>query len=146
MSKKRKSGGNKPPESKNTARSTSTVKWVLVVGIAIAALLGAYLVASARSSGGAGGAGDASGAGVQKAYVAVSTVYTPSTVNLKAGEPAEITFSQGQGCTSVVKSEALGFREDLSSGPRTVSLKPLQPGTYDFECRMNMVHGTIVVH
>lgn len=140
MSKKHKSAGAKSPAKSQKAagtKSVTTVVLVLCVGIVIAASLGAYLIASAQ--------GSKSASGVQKASVAVTNVYSPSTVELKAGAPAEITFSRGQGCTSIVKSQALGFHEDLSTGPRTVHLPALQPGTYDFECGMNMVHGTIVV-
>lgn len=115
-------------------RVSSKVAWVLVVGIAFAALLGAYVYASASQRGGA-----------QKVTVAVSTVYTPSTIQLKAGVPADITFGEGHGCTQIVQSRALGFREDLGSGPRTVRLAGLSAGTYDFECGMNMVHGQIIV-
>jgi plastocyanin len=83
--------------------------------------------------------------GVQKIAVAVTTVYNPNTIKLKAGVPAEITFSQAQGCTQVVQSTDLGFSEDLSAGPKTVKLQGLQPGTYAFSCGMNMVFGKIVV-
>jgi plastocyanin domain-containing protein len=44
-----------------------------------------------------------------------------------------------------VQSQQLGFAEDLTSGPKTVKLGALQPGTYTFACGMNMVSGTIVV-
>jgi len=83
--------------------------------------------------------------GVQKISVDVTTVYNPNTIVLKTGVPAEITFSQAQGCTQVVQSQDLGFSEDLSAGPKTVKLKALQPGTYSFSCGMQMVFGQIVV-
>jgi hypothetical protein len=84
--------------------------------------------------------------GVQKVAVDVSKgYYDPSTIELKAGVPAEITFSQASGCTGIVQSQQLGFSEDLSSGPKTVKLPALQAGTYQFACGMNMVTGTIVV-
>ncbi len=84
--------------------------------------------------------------GVQKIAVDVSKgYYDPSTIELKAGVPAEITFSQASGCTGIVQSQQLGFSEDLSGGPKTVSLPALQAGTYQFACGMNMVTGTIVV-
>jgi plastocyanin len=83
--------------------------------------------------------------GIQKISVDVTTVYNPNTIKLKAGVPAEITFSQAQGCTQVVQSADLGFSEDLSAGPKTVKLKGLQPGTYAFSCGMQMVFGQIVV-
>ena len=83
--------------------------------------------------------------GVQKISVDVTTVYNPNTITLKAGVPAEITFSQAQGCTQIVQSKDLNFSEDLSAGPKTVKLDALQPGTYSFSCGMQMVFGQIVV-
>ena len=71
--------------------------------------------------------------------------YDPSVIELKAGVPAEITFSESGGCTAQVQSRELGFAEDLSSGPKTVKLPALEPGTYGFECGMSMVFGSIVV-
>ena len=100
--------------------------------------------------GGAKGPATTKSATVAGAVQAISVdvskgYYDPSTVQLKAGVPAEITFSQASGCTGIVQSQQLGFSEDLSSGPKTVKLPALQPGTYQFACGMNMVTGTIVV-
>lgn len=83
---------------------------------------------------------------VQKITVDVSKgYYDPSTIELKAGIPAEITFGQGSGCLAQVQSQELGFFEDLTGGPRTVKLGALEAGTYSFTCGMQMVSGTIVV-
>jgi len=84
-------------------------------------------------------------AGVQRISIDVSGVYNPNSVKLKAGVPAEITFSQSDGCTQYVDSADLGFSEDLSGGPKTVKLQGLQPGTYAFYCGMQMVFGQIIV-
>lgn len=82
----------------------------------------------------------------QKIYVDIfSGIYDPSVLNLAAGIPAEITFAQSSGCTAYVQSEDLGFQADLTSGPQTIKLPGLQPGTYRFACGMNMVTGAIVV-
>lgn len=83
---------------------------------------------------------------VQKISVDVSQgYYNPDTIELKAGVPAEITFSQGSGCLGQVQSQELGFYEDLTAGPKTVKVAALQAGTYSFTCGMQMVSGTIVV-
>jgi len=66
-------------------------------------------------------------------------------LKFKAGMPAEVDFSAAQGCTGVAQSRSLGFAENLSTGAKTVKLQGLPAGTHDFECGMNMVHGTIVV-
>ena len=83
--------------------------------------------------------------GIQKIKVDASSGYKPNVIQLKAGVPTEITFSQSSGCTAIVQSADLGFQEDLSSGPKTVKIKALQPGTYKFACGMNMVQGQIVI-
>jgi plastocyanin domain-containing protein len=84
--------------------------------------------------------------GVQKVTVNVgASGYEPNVVKLKAGVPTEITFGQSQGCTGTVQSQDLGFQADLTSGPQTVKLAALQPGTYGFACGMGMVTGQIVV-
>lgn len=86
------------------------------------------------------------GGNVQKIAVDVSKgYYDPSSIVLKAGVPAEITFSQSSGCTQIVQSQDLNFSADLGQGPQTVKLAALQPGTYTFTCGMGMVSGQIVV-
>ena len=111
------------------------------------------------AAGGAGCAccgGGAPGGGTTKAAEVAGDVqtitvdlsqgyYDPTTIELKAGIPAEITFGQGGGCLAQVQSRELGFFEDLSSGPRTVKVPALEAGTYSFECGMSMVSGSIVV-
>lgn len=84
--------------------------------------------------------------GVQKIAVDVSSgTYNPNVIALKSGIPAEITFSNGPGCTAQVQSKSLGFSADMSQGPATVKIPAQQPGTYAFACAMEMVHGRIVV-
>jgi len=117
---------------------------------------------SSGSTGGAGSVGCAMGccgggsstpvegaatvdAGVQKIAVDASAGFSPNVLKLQAGVPAEITFSQGGGCTASVYSAELGFQADLTGGAQTVQIPALQPGTYGFACGMDMVSGQIVV-
>ena len=83
--------------------------------------------------------------GVQRITVDTANGYNPSVITLEAGIPAEITFRQASGCLAQVKSDQLGFFEDLAGGDRTVRLDALAPGTYGFSCGMEMVFGEIVV-
>jgi sulfite exporter TauE/SafE/plastocyanin domain-containing protein len=84
--------------------------------------------------------------GVQRITVDVSGgFFDPNVIRLKAGLPAEVTFTEGAGCLAQVMSDDLGFFEDLTRGGATVRLDALQPGTYGFSCGMRMVFGTIVV-
>jgi plastocyanin len=151
--------------------SAETTRYLIVGVLVVAAFFGAYRFARASkasadpsavalSSGAAatgpstsgvlGGTAGASAAtlegGVQKISVDASQGgYNPSVIQLKAGVPTEITFGQASGCLGTVQSSDLGFQEDLSSGPKTVKIKALQPGTYGFACGMNMVQGQVVV-
>lgn len=148
-------------------RGFETKQLLIVAALAVVAFLGAYSIARSGSSASSAGlatpqtagtqfpavnaTGRASAGaatienGVQKVAVQVGFTYTPDVIRLKAGMPAEITFGEGQGCTAVVQSEVLGFQEDLTTGPRTVKLQGLAPGSYEFACGMNMVRGQIVV-
>ena len=140
-------------QSRNAGLST-------VTGVAAASQSSPGVAGAAgNATGGAGGCCGGSGAastpiagtaqatgGVQKISVDLSSgSYNPNVLNLQAGIPAEITFGQSSGCTAVVQSQQLGFSEDLTSGPKTVKIGVLKPGTYSFACGMNMVTGTIVV-
>jgi len=83
---------------------------------------------------------------VQRIEIDASTgSYNPNTITLKAGVPAELTFSQASGCLGQVMSQDLSFSEDLTTGPKTVKLPALKAGTYQFSCGMQMVFGKLVV-
>lgn len=73
--------------------------------------------------------------------------YDPNVITLAAGVPAEITFTRASGCLGQVESPDFGFVEDLTSGDVTVRIdaEKLTPGTYSFNCGMQMVFGTIIV-
>ena len=145
--------------SKTTSKTSSgaTPARLAVVGLLAAlALFALYRLAPAR--GGAPTAGGtayapATGAavpvdadGVQRITIDTSSgSYSPGTVKLAPGVPAEITFKQAGGCLGQVMSEQLGFFEDLSTGDKTVKLGALTAGRYDFSCGMRMVFGQIVV-
>lgn len=156
---------------KHAPASAGPKRYLIVAALVVAAVLGGYSISRAGNGGAtstpvastaatgatpapAGAtpgapAGKASGVtttnGVQKAAIQVGFDYQPGVIRLKAGVPAEITFSQAQGCTGQVQSQALGFQEDLTTGAKTVKLEGLKPGTYEFACGMDMVRGQIVV-
>lgn len=138
--------------SASNAQGTANVAQAAGLGGVVPAVLGGAGAAGGAGGGccGGGGGAEVKGAakvegGVQKISVDASQGYNPNTLELKAGVPAEITFSQSGGCTAVVQSSDLGFSEDLTSGPKTVKLDGLSAGTYNFACGMDMVRGTIVV-
>jgi plastocyanin len=125
-------------------------------GKAAASAAGGTGATGAATGGCCGGTGAPAGAqkpksatvsgAVQKITIDTSKgYYNPSTVNLKAGVPAEITFTQSSGCLAQVQSSDLNFSEDLTGGPKTIKLGALKAGTYAFSCGMQMQFGSIVV-
>jgi plastocyanin len=142
--------GNASPVAAGVASSNSAA------GAASGGCCGSGASASGSAAGGCcGGSGTSAPATTGAAKVAGSVqkitvdgskgAYDPNTIELKAGVPAEITFSNAGGCDGIVQSQGLGFSVDFTGGPQTVKLPALQPGTYTFACSMNMVTGTIVV-
>lgn len=88
------------------------------------------------------------GAAKQTALVRVGAGgYTPATVTLKPGIPAEITFlreAEG-GCMGELLIPQLGLKKKLPlNQPVKVAFTPAK-GRLDFSCGMEMVHGTIQV-
>jgi hypothetical protein len=163
-SKRKGSASTAKAASAKPAGASGVTRWLVIGLLVLVGAFGAYRVMTAGgsrgASGSAGSAASSGGAqitgpategaavlsgGVQRINVDVTNVYTPNVIKLKAGVPAQLTFSQSQGCTGIVMSQDLGFREDLTTGPKTVDLKPLQAGTYSFSCGMKMVFGKVVV-
>lgn len=94
----------------------------------------------------AGGATGEARAGAQSLLVDSSAgTFSPATLSATAGTPIDITFGQGVGCVAEVVFPSLDVRENLEGGPVTINLNALEPGTYPFECGMDMQHGTLVV-
>ncbi len=87
-------------------------------------------------------------AAVQRATVKVGPAgYTPSTLTLQAGVPAEITFLRTEpgGCVDRVLLPELGLARDLPLNRSVKVAFTPRKGTLSFTCGMNMVRGTILV-
>lgn len=83
---------------------------------------------------------------VQRASIKIGSLgYEPATLELKAGAPIELTVAKGEGCAAGFALPELGVSADNTSGPATVKLGPLKPGTYTFTCGMAMVEGRLVI-
>jgi hypothetical protein len=84
--------------------------------------------------------------GVQRIAVDVTDGYfDPTIVELAAGIPSQLVFSEGQGCLAEVSFPQFGIERDLTSGGATVEIPALQAGEYPFSCGMEMVYGVLVV-
>lgn len=84
----------------------------------------------------------------QTATIVVNGGYSPSTVVLKKGIPAQVNFDMhdSTACLSHVVFEQLGVNEDLTKQQITsVNIPTDKAGTYNFACGMDMFHGKVVV-
>lgn len=74
--------------------------------------------------------------------------YQPDTLLAPAGQPLAIVFrrEEDSACSERVVFPALGKSAMLPRGQDVVvELPPLQPGTYDFTCQMDMLRGRLVI-
>src|SRR5215472_4890026 len=86
--------------------------------------------------------------GVQRVVVTVKGGYSPDVIKARQGVPLEMVFDRQESgdCTSRVVFPDLAVSAALPAYQRTtVRLTAASAGTFGFACRMNMVHGTLVV-
>lgn len=84
----------------------------------------------------------------QTATIVVNGGYSPSTVILKKGVPAQVNFDMrdSTACLSHVVFEQLGVNKDLTKQKiTTVNIPTDKAGTYNFACGMDMFHGKVIV-
>ncbi len=83
---------------------------------------------------------------IQTARVAVGTSFEPSSLTLRAGVPARITFvrTTDQTCAREVVFPSLNIWRELAlNEPVAIEFTP-QKGEIGFTCGMNMLQGTLV--
>lgn len=86
--------------------------------------------------------------GVQKATVTIDGGYSPASLTVAAGKPAEITFvrKSAAGCDGELVIPALKFRKSLKQGEKTVvKFTPKKGQTIAFQCGMAMYKGQVAV-
>ena len=85
---------------------------------------------------------------IQRATVTIKDGYTPSTINVKAGKPVELTFiGKGSSCANTVNIPALDKTLTLKDGEKkTLTFTPKKGQTLAFACPMNMFKGEVVAH
>ena len=84
----------------------------------------------------------------QNATIVVNGGYSPATVVLKKGVPAEINFDMqdSTACLSHVVFEQLGVNKDLTKQKiTTVKIPTDKAATYNYTCGMDMFHGKVIV-
>lgn len=85
----------------------------------------------------------------QSVEIIVKGGYSPDTIQATVGIPVQITFDRQESgsCTEKVIIPAFRIAADLPANRRTVvTFTPDAPGTYEFACGMNMVHGKIIIN
>jgi Cu+-exporting ATPase len=85
---------------------------------------------------------------VREISVLVDGGYLPDQIHVAAGERVRLVFTRTEynPCSREVVFRELGLRVLLPKDQAvSVDLPALAPGTYHFDCWMDMLHGTIVV-
>lgn len=83
--------------------------------------------------------------GEQRVDIDASRGYlTPNHITVRAGEPVEIVFSEGEGCTEYVNVEGLDSSIRLGEGPTVVRLPGLRPGVYPLSSASGQACGAII--
>lgn len=78
----------------------------------------------------------------------VDGAYTPDEIVVAARAPARLVFHRhdSSACSEQVVFPQLGLRVDLPQHKDVpVELPATEPGEYDFECGMGMLHGRVLV-
>jgi Cu+-exporting ATPase len=84
----------------------------------------------------------------QSIDIIVKGGYSPNTIRATVGVPLRITFDRQESgsCTEKVLIPAYRIAADLPANRRTtIVITPDRPGTYEFACGMNMVHGKLII-
>lgn len=84
----------------------------------------------------------------QSVEVVVDGGYTPNTVVLKQGVPAQIIFNRQDpsNCFNEVMFPDFGVHQELPVNQRfAIDIDTTKTGEYSYACGMNMFHGKVVI-
>ncbi|MBL8177721.1 MAG: cupredoxin domain-containing protein [Bryobacterales bacterium] len=119
--------------------------WIIAATSAAAiAAVNWYFFLAPKSSATAHDAPD----GTQLVTIAVEGGYAPSEIRVRRGAPVRLVFDRKEKspCSEELVIGALGVRRFLKPFEKTaVEFTPLESGSFDFTCGMNMLRGRIVV-
>lgn len=119
---------------------------VIAAGVAAIAWVNWYFFLAERRTGPVQAKVGATG--LQQVVIRVEGGYSPSRVQLLAGQPARLVFDRREdsSCSEEVVIPDLGIRRFLPAHQRTgVDLPPARAGEYEFTCGMGMLRGRLVV-
>ncbi|MBP2058347.1 plastocyanin domain-containing protein [Lactobacillus colini] len=84
----------------------------------------------------------------QTSTVIVNGGYSPATIVLKKGIPAQVKFNlqDSTACLSRISFEQLGINKDLAKQKvTTINIPTDKAGTFNYACGMDMFHGKVIV-
>ena len=118
--------------------------FVTVAGLALAVLVVWYFFMAPHQAVSA----VSSGSGVQEVAVTVKGGYSPAVIEVKQGQPVQLSFYRAEdaGCSEELVFPDFNIRRELPAFQTTlIELLPQQPGRYEFTCGMGMLRGSLVV-
>ena len=89
-----------------------------------------------------------SGSGIQEAMIKVKGGYTPDVLVFEAGKPIKLNFLREEtaACSEEVIFSELGKKATLTPYKTIpVELNIDEPGEYNFQCGMGMLHGKLII-
>ncbi len=85
--------------------------------------------------------------GYQEAMILVKGGYTPDVIRVEAGTPVRLKFRREEtsSCSEMVVFPDFQKSANLPEGEVvSIELMPKAKGTYEFQCRMGMLHGRLI--
>lgn len=128
-------------KSKHYSKSKSNMKTIFIgIAIILFIVLIAFFVMNRNAN-------NTTSDSVQKVTIGFTNNYNPNVIEVKSGIPVEITLdSSVGGCYRAFTIPQLGVSKISRSPSDTIKFTPTLPGTYRFQCGMNMGFGTIIVN
>lgn len=86
--------------------------------------------------------------GIQEAVIKVKGGYTPDVLIFEAGKPIKLNFIREEtaACSEEVIFSDLGKKATLTPFKTIpIELKIDEPGEYNFQCGMGMLHGKLII-
>ena len=117
---------------------------VIVVGIGLSILVAWYFWFSEKKAIKI----QSSETGLQEAVIKVKGGYTPDVLIFEAGKPIKLNFIREEtaACSEEVIFSDLGKKATLTPFKTIpVELKIDEPGEYNFQCGMGMLHGKLII-
>ncbi|HED07723.1 MAG TPA: cupredoxin domain-containing protein [Ignavibacteria bacterium] len=117
---------------------------VIIVGVGLSVLVAWYFWFSEKKAVKI----QSSDTGLQEAVIKVKGGYTPDVLIFEAGKPIKLNFIREEtaACSEDVIFPDLGKKASLTAFKTVpVELQIDEPGEYNFQCGMGMLHGKLII-